>query len=493
MIGKLSIEGKHWDGYREHSKENRRSVYANAGWQASDAFKLRFFGSYIDAKQQLPGSLTHDQYEEDPRQANPSYEEGNHQLNVETYRLATKGAWTIDGKSKLEFGISYEHQDLYHPIVTSPYYSLLIDTRQQTLGGMLRYSLSTGDHNILTGLNLAHTTNKGGNYANDAGDRGELQDTINTRAASANAFLVDRWKIASRWTLVYGAQAVATRLTDRNIDGVNHGNEAPRDQNDTYSSLNPRLGLIYAPTPQSEVYGSISRLYAAPNGFDLDNARTESGPDASLAPMRGISYEIGTRGSTEARTGAPRYHWDVSLYYATLKNEILSVEDPGKPGTFLAGHSGHTRHAGIEALVRADFPLGASRHIEPLVSATYSSFRFHDDPDYGGNRLPSVPRFMVHGEIMYRQAGGMYVGPTFDIASARYADYSNTYRVSGYGLLGLRAGLKRDRWEVFAEISNLLDKDYVASTSIQAHAAADAAILNPGPGRSVFAGLRWWY
>jgi iron complex outermembrane receptor protein len=493
LDGLLTVEGKHSDGYRDHSKENRHSIYANAGWQASDSLKLRFFGSYIDARQELPGSLTRAQYEDDPRQANPSYASGNHQVNVKTYRLATKGTWDINARSKLEFGVSYEHQTLYHPIVTSPFYSLLINTRQQTLGGMLRYSLTAGDHNLLAGVNLAHTTDRGGNYTNDAGERGTLQDTVDTHAASANVFLMDRWKFAPRWTLVYGAQGVTTHLTDRNINGVNKGNSASRDQKNTYSSINPRAGLIYALTPNSEAYGNVSRLYAAPNGFDLDNARTERGPNASLDAMHGVSYEVGLRGSTTALPDTPRYHWDVSLYYAKLRNEILSIDNPERPGTFLTGNAGRTTHAGIEALASASFPLHGGQRIEPRVSATYNDFHFDGDSDYGNNRLPSVPRFVVHGEVMYRHPSGVYAGPTFDLASARYADYSNTYRVSGYGLLGLRAGLKRERWELFAEVNNLLDKRYVASTSIEARATPNDAILNPGAGRSVFAGLRLWY
>ncbi|TAM87260.1 MAG: TonB-dependent receptor [Candidimonas sp.] len=493
LDGLLTIEGKHLDGYRAHSEENRHSVYANAGWRASDHLDLRFFGAYIDARQALPGGLTQAQFDADPRQANPSYAAGNHQLDVKTYRLATTGTWEINAKSKLEFGLSYEHQTLYHPIVTSPDYSLLIDTRQRTLGGMLRYSLTTGGHNILAGLNLANTTDKGGNYANDAGARGQLQDAVNTHAASANVFLMDRWKLAPRWTLIYGAQGVVTRLADHTIDGVNDGNRSPRDRRDAYSSVNPRAGVIYALTPQSEAYGNISRLYAAPNGFDLDNARTERGPNASLDPMHGISYEAGLRGSTAAQPEAPRYHWDVSLYYAKLGNEILSVDNPQKPGTFLTGNAAHTTHAGIEALTSASFPLRNGARIEPLVSITYNDFHFDGDPAYGGNRLPSVPRYVAHGEIMYRHAGGFYAGPTFDLASDRYADYSNTYRVSGYGLLGARAGLKRERWELFAEINNLLDKKYVASTSVEARASAGDAILNPGAGRSVSAGVRLWY
>jgi iron complex outermembrane receptor protein len=91
---------------------------------------------------------------------------------------------------------------------------------------------------------------------------------------------------------------------------------------------------------------------------------------------------------------------------------------------------------------------------------------------------------------MYRHQSGFFAGPTFDLIGARWADFSNTYRIQSYHLLGLRAGITRERWEVFGEVRNLLDKDYVATLSVRNEAAADAAILQPGAPRSVSVGLR---
>src|SRR5699024_8079474 len=138
------------------------------GWRASDDLEFRLYTAYIDSKQELAGALTRAQFEDDPRQADPSYVAGDHQLNVKTWRVAGKGTWYIDDDSKLEFGLSYEQQKLFHPIVTSPFFSLLIDTTQRTVGGMVRYNLKAGSHNILAGTNLAFTTDRGGNYENNA-------------------------------------------------------------------------------------------------------------------------------------------------------------------------------------------------------------------------------------------------------------------------------------------------------------------------------------
>jgi iron complex outermembrane receptor protein len=92
--------------------------------------------------------------------------------------------------------------------------------------------------------------------------------------------------------------------------------------------------------------------------------------------------------------------------------------------------------------------------------------------------------------VLFRHAGGFFAGPTFDFVGKRYADFSNSYTVESYGLLGLRAGFTRAKWEVFGELRNLLDEEYVATLSVRTEADADAPILNPGAPRSAYVGVR---
>ncbi len=92
--------------------------------------------------------------------------------------------------------------------------------------------------------------------------------------------------------------------------------------------------------------------------------------------------------------------------------------------------------------------------------------------------------------MLYRHASGFFAGPTFDIVGARWADFSNSYRVDAYRLWRLRAGLSGQRWEVYAEARNLADKAYVSLFSVQDKAAATAVILTPGEPRSVYVGAR---
>lgn len=500
LDGQVTLESKRRDGYREHSRQERTGLYANAGWQASDALELRVFATHIDNDEELAGALTREQFAADPYQAQPSAITGNFQLNVRTNRLAARGDWNISDASRLEFGLSYEEQSLYHPIVDKvmvdfdgpgpmepvEVFSLLKNTDQRTAGGMLRYNLRRGAHDVLAGINLADTHETGGNFRNDGGRRNGRTGIIDNRSGSVEVFLVDRWRFAPDWTLVYGGQGV---FTNRDVRSTDVETGVLRNPKGDYSSFNPRLGLIRAIGSGSELFASAGRLYEAPTTFELeDDVR---GDGSTLDAMHGDVLEIGMRGATVDGPAAANWHWDVSAYYARIRDEILSVDDPDAPGTSLSTNIERTTHAGVEAVAGASFPLSGGAHrIEPLVSATWNAFSFDGDALYADNRLPAAPVYAVRGEVMYRNDDGLFAGPTFDLIGARYADFSNTYRLGSYRLLGLRVGVEREGWEVFGEVRNLMGKAYAGSFSVRDRANADDALLQAGEPRSVYAGVR---
>lgn len=498
--GLVTVESRQWDGYRDHHEQQRKGFYANAGWQFSDEVKTRLYLTYIENEQDLPGALTETEFDADPYQAQASAVSGDYQYNVDTWRVANKTVWDINENSSVTVGFSHEEQKLYHPIVDKvmvdfdgpgpnpafEVFSLLIDTEQNNSGVTLRYNVKAGEHDFLAGINYGETTVEGGNYRNDAGRRNGITTLVDNNADSLEIFLVDRWQIAPNWKLVYGVQAVDANREVKNIavdDGAIYNPSAD------YDNVNPRVGVIYQLASNSELFANISRLYEAPTNYELED---DSNPDGeALDAMRGKVIELGTRGH-HSLAGANQWRWALSVYYAQLQNEILSVDDPDAPGTSLSTNVDDTIHAGVEALVGASFALDDSNNhrIEPLLSVTINEFSFDGDANYGNNQLPAAPGYAIKGEIIYRNTNGFYIGPTFDVIDERYADFSNTYTVDAYTLLGLRTGFSRDDWEVYGEVRNLSDKKYISLFSVRDRAAPNDAILQAGEPRSVYAGVK---
>jgi iron complex outermembrane receptor protein len=462
---------------------------------------VRAFGTYLNSSLRLPDALTRAEVDADPDQASSVALGGNYGKDLTTARGAVRMTWAPGPNQSLMAGVSYEGQALFHPIVDKvlvdfdgpgpnppvEVFSLIVDTDHRDLGAVVRYNQVAGAHDLAMGVNYGRATVEGGNYRNDGGRRNGISQYVDNRAQGVEAYLMDRWRASDRWTLVFGAQYVGTARDVRTTDAGSGSVSNPKRD---YNSLNPRVGVIAAVAPAVEAYGNVSRTYEAPTTFEMeDDAR---GGNATLDPMSGNVVEIGLRSTADQVTGTT-WRWDVGAYFAHISNEILSIDDPSAPGNSLTTNVDETTHAGIEALGSVSFAVGGRTRIDPLLSLTVNRFHFDSDPTYGSNRLPAAPTFVARGEVIWRRAGGAYFGPTFDLVGERYADFANAYSVDGHGLVGLRVGWSTQRWELFGEVRNLLDTDYVATLRVHNVAAADARALYPGSPRSAYVGMRFTY
>lgn len=486
--GLVTIENKERDGFREHSRHTRSGIYANGGLRLSESVSTRFYFTKLDSDEELAGSLTRAQVREDRDQAgiNNDRDAGHFQLDVDTWRIANKTTWEIDNNRRLEFGVSYEEQALFHPIVYSPpFFTLLIDNRQRNLGTMVRYHHKVGNHDWLLGINYGVSWVDGGNYNHVSGDKTDKWQINDNDADTLELVVLDRWQFADEWTLVAGAQAVRA---NREVRSTTVSSSAVRQVEDDYNRINPRVGLIYQWSQDTSVYTNLSSLYEPPTTYQLDDGTSTEALDA----MQGEVFEVGTRGH-RALAENSQWGWDISAYYAQLDNEILSVEDPAAPGTFLTSNADKTIHAGIEALLSADIALSEDRYhrLTPLVSMTWNRFRFDDDDALGDNTLPAAPKFSLKGEMLYRHKNGFYIGPTIDYVGERYADFANSYKIDDYTLFGLKSGWSNQSFKVFAEVRNLFERDYIASHGLRAVASESDAILNPGAPLSAYVGIEY--
>ncbi len=496
--GLLTLEGRDWTGYRDHSGQKRWGLYGNAGWRPSSTTHVQLFATYVHNDLRLPGALTRQEVDEDPDQASQAALDGNYGKVVKTARVAAKATWSLGGNGSLAAGLSYEGQSLFHPIVDRilidfdgpgpnppvEVFSLLVDTDHRDLGAMVRYDRRVGKHDLLVGANYGKGSVEGGNYRNLNGQPNGISESVDNHADSVEAFVADHWRASDRFTLVLGGQIVSAW---RDVLTTNATTGAVSHPADRFTSFNPRAGAVASLDQAGELYGNVSRLFEAPTTFQMeDDVR---GGDAILDPMSGTVAEVGWRSGTKSSAGT-RWTWDFSAYYARIRDEILSVDDPNAPGNSLVTNVDRTTHTGIEALVGASLPIGRAHRLEPRVSLTINRFRFDRDSAYGDNRLPAAPTYAARGELLYRHSNGFYAGPTFDLVGERYADFANTYRVDAYALLGFRAGFGGRRFEVFGEARNLLDEDYIATLGVMNQAAPDARILYPGAPRSAFFGAR---
>ena len=164
----------------------------------------------------------------------------------------------------------------------------------------------------------------------------------------------------------------------------------------------------------------------------------------------------------------------------------------------VAGQSGRTYYRNAGRSRREGVELGLHWQIDPhwrLSGAwSYSDFRFRDyqasGQDYSGNALAGVPRQRLFGELAYEKAR-WYAAANLDARSHAYAEDANRVRVAGNALVNLRLGLRIDagaqRLEPWIGIDNLFGREHFDNLRLN---DANGRFFEPGPGRTLLAGVR---
>jgi iron complex outermembrane receptor protein len=458
------------DGFRDHAEQSTNRQFVNLGVRLNDQLETRFFLARVDTDSELPGNLTKAQLNTNPRQANPANVTGDQKRDFDLYRVSNVTSYRA-GATLVQGLIFYSYKDLFHPIFQ------VLEQESDDWGASVRVVNDTplaGFRNrLVAGLNWQRGETRDDRFVNVGGRPGARTNQTDQVAENLEIYAEDQLYVLPRVAAVLGLQwARAERdLTDLYVTTTNESFSR------TYERFSPKYGLLYELDPQTQIFGNYSKSFEPPSFGELVIPNVNR-----LQPQTASTLEVGTRGS---RAGID---WDLALYRAEVKNELLSLNDgAGNPlGTVNALS---TRHQGIE--------LGFTARIGPVrwrQAYLYNDFRFDNDPVYGDNRLPGLPRQWLKAELLYQWGEGYYAGPVIEASPDSYpVDMANTLYADSFTLWGFKVGRVVGRglsW--FIEGRNLGDEKYASATGVIANARGmDSAQFLPGDGRSVYAGLEW--
>lgn len=474
------VSGSHFqqDGFRDHAKQNTQRVSGNLGWQVYDALETRFFVNVVKTDSELPGALTRAEMEISPRAANPATITGNQKRDFELARLSNLTTVKLNAEQRLELGSFYSYKSLFHPI------NDVLDQKSDDYGVSLRYisdaQLAGRKNRLVIG-----TTAQGGKleddrFANVGGQRGARRAEADQQSRNLTVFAENQHYFIPSTAVIVGAQAVNAK---RRLDDYFLSN-GDNSVDQTYRHLSPKLGVLHELEAGVQVYANASGSYEPPTFGEL-----AGGP--SVTPVRAQkakTVELGSRGTSKRQWGETR--WDVSLYHARVKDELLSLNDAN--GIALGTvNAARTVHQGIEAGMEAHVGSSWTTRVNYLLN----DFRFDDHAVYRGKRLAGVPRQVAQLEVLRKLENGLYFGPNLRAASSSYIDHANSLKAAAYSVIGFKVGQqvsKKVSW--FIDGRNLADKTYAGTTGVTANAnGADGRYYFPGDGRSVYAGVELKY
>ncbi|WP_298952600.1 TonB-dependent receptor [uncultured Methylobacterium sp.] len=479
------------DGYRAHETQRTQNVNANIGYQLAPGVETRFYiGSYV-TDQKLPGTLTLFNALNDPRIANPTAIGGNQSRQVETQRIANRTSFLLD-VGKLDIDTWAIHKSLYHPIFQ------VIDQDGWTYGIAPRWAgtFDVGGHrnDTILGLRAFAGQNSALQFVNVAGHRGAQTLDALQSASNYEAYGENRFWFLPDVALMTGAKLFSSNRTYSNKGGF-AANPAVQFGTVTYEGINPKLGLLWRPLPDIQVFGDITRSRDVPDFSDLAQTNLLRTTFVPLEAQRAWTYEAGTRGRID------RLLWDVTAYRSEVRDELINFSiNPGLNIPAATFNAPRTLHQGIEAAVSLEVVrdlTGIGDTLSLTQVWTHNDFRFVRDPVFGNNRIAGIPDDVLRTVLGYAHPSGFYVSPSVDwVPRGAFADHANTLRVPGYALLNVQTGIDfRNGVSLFVDARNLTDERYVSDVSVVTNAAtaggpAALAAFYPGNGRSVFAGMR---
>lgn len=447
------------DNFRDNNEVRQRNFSGGMQW-GSDQGRL---GARLDLARQesrLPGALTLEQFQADPRQTLTPDDFGS----LDTDRVTLFAERRIGG---LELAAELSHREKTaraHFASDFGDFDSEADSRVTQLSPRLRYLSSHGalKNELVAGLDFArwsrHTdSNFAGFPSSDA------QGSQRSRAI----YLRDEVRLGD-WRLAAGArrehfdQSLSDPLAFPAL-------EAASDR-----SLNAwEVQGSYALAPQAVLFAKAGRSYRVAN---VDENAVTPAPKQVLEPQTSRDLELG------ATLGAAPRSLTVRWFRHRLENEIFF--DP-TVGAFGANSNlDPTRRQGVELEARvklaAAFSLSANlQHV---------SAEFTDGPN-AGRDIALVPRNTAALRLSWLPGGAHSADIGLQwVDEQRYGgDFANTCssRIPSYATLDARYAVRKGPWEFAVSGTNLADRDYFSN----AFGACRSGIY-PDAGRQLKVSLR---
>ena len=376
------------------------------------------------------------------------------------------------------------HKDLYHPIFQ------VIDQDGTNYGIAPSYNgsfdLGGFRDEVISGVRVTGGSNLARQFINVYGSRAAATADAEQESFNLAAYAENRFFFLPTVALMTGVKVLR-----ENRDYTDH--LAPtKSAERTYDGVNPKVGLLWKPSKDIQVFGDVTRSQDVPDFSDLTQA--QFGGVVGFVPLQAQhawTGEIGTRGTYD------RFGWDVTAYRSNVRDEFLNfTTNPNIPAaTFNAPK---TTHQGLELggnvdLVRDVTGPNAGDRITLRQVWTYSDFAFDNDAVYKNNKIAGVPDNVLRTTLTYAQREGFYASPFVDwVPNGAWVDHANTLQAPGYALVGVETGYDFSNGvSIFFNGRNLGDNHYISDIGTVTNARKVAtSVFYPGEGRSVYAGMR---
>ncbi len=272
---------------------------------------------------------------------------------------------------------------------------------------------------------------------------------------------------------------------DNNLTELTTGSHRrPGDTTVNFNHLSPKLGTTYAFSKTLSGFLSYRHAFRAPSESQLFR-QGSSVNTVDLKPIKVDSIEMGLR-SKKKNT-----NYNISLYYMTKKDDILSYQDGwGSPRYTM--NAGKTSHQGIEV----GYGNKLSDNLELDIAASYAKHTYENwilasGKNYSGNEMESAPRLIANTRLGYKAEAlnGGKMELEWVKLGGYWMDAANTYKYAGHDVFNLRVNhfISKDL-ELYGRLMNVADVRYATSAKYSSPTKIEYA---PGMPRTAYVGMKY--
>ncbi len=490
------------DGYRDHSEARRDQGFAKITLAPDEDSKLTLVGSGLRQKDtEDPLGITWATYQRDPR----AVENVALQFNTRKSIDHLQGGATYErrfGEDRLQL-VAYTGERSVTQFQSIP---KQFQGGEQHAGGVVDFDrdfhglgarwiaqrdLGTGRLTLTAGMDYDKSEDDRRGYQNFVGDTlgvlGALRRNELDTVTSTDPYVQAMWKQGPwQWSAGLRHSRVKFEVDDRYIVGANGDDSGSV----SFSKTTPALGLVYAVSPALNLYASAGTGFETPTLNELSYATPSTGFNFNLKPSTSRQAEIGLKAFVGDATRV-----NLALFRITTEDEIVVAESSGGRTSYT--NAGRTRRKGVELSAESEWTRNVTaRAALTWLDAVYDdAFVSRGDTVPAGNRIPGIPELAAYAEVAWKPADGLTLATEAVYrGDIEVNDLNDARPAPAYTLVNLRlsAEQKSGPWTVgeLIRLDNVFDRKHIGSVIV---GDAQGRFYEPGPERSVYAGVRATY
>ena len=497
---------QNYEGYREHNYEFWNIFNLVAEITPTPNSNLKVLGYFVDGLIKLPGSLTKEEFREDPWQAD------QRSIDRDEKRISTKGRLGLRYDTK--FGRTLNHEIEITAYGTHKYFERtakdyrIISRSGYGFTGRYLYKAKIGNrtNEFSVGTDIYAQPARIENYENINGQKGDqLLQLQAEKINNIGFYFTENFEILREKFFV-----LLTGRYDHIMYDMTEETLPSRNDTRTFGAFTPKLAFNYKLTPWISAYTSFGLSYDSPANNEMDSPDPEYLYNQDLKPQESLNFEVGIKGNKlrVEENVLRKILFEATFFNINVNNEIVPYE---VLGDVFYRNAAETHRMGLELGTQAEILRG----FEFTLSYTYSNFNYksytaktieidtagnfiENEDDFSGNIVPSIPKnnlylALSYSRPLFKHIDG-FVKASYMGIDGLWVDDANSDKTEAYNLINATLGFDMTfgNFSILLSggIDNIFDEIYVGFTNTN---SANKRYYEAGAPRNYYLSLNLGY